>query len=94
MNTRKKNKTTHPGIPDMTPSQFTSAGLPPPKTARRSSKKLTKDQQIAALKDQLCTTQELVLSVSDLILHHLNPVALTPNDSPEPGGQKRYADVT
>lgn len=68
MNTRKKNKSAHPGIPDMTPYQLASAQLasadfPRPGTARRTSKKLTKDQQIAALKDELRATKELVLNV-------------------------------
>jgi hypothetical protein len=56
MNTRRKNKLAHPGRPDMTPSQLSSAGLP----VRRRPKKLTKDQQIAALKDELRAAQEQV----------------------------------
>ena len=69
MNTRKKNKSAHAGIPDMTPFQLTSAQLasanfpPQPQAAHRSLKKLTKDQQIAALKDELRATQELILNV-------------------------------
>ena len=63
MNTCKKNKSAHPGIPDMTPSQLASAGLShTPKTHRLSNKKLTKDQQIAALKDEIQAVRELILS--------------------------------
>ncbi|KAF9642383.1 hypothetical protein BDM02DRAFT_3133127 [Thelephora ganbajun] len=63
MNTRQKNKSAHPGIPDMTPSQLTSAGLSHAQDAHRpSKKKLTKDQQIAALRDELRVTRELVVS--------------------------------
>ena len=69
MNTHRKNKTAHPGVPDMTPSQLLSARLSrtpkmTPNTRRPSSKKLTKDQQIAALKDELRAAQELMSSVS------------------------------
>jgi hypothetical protein len=59
MNTRRKNKSAHPGKPVMTPSQLSSAGLPVP----RRPKKLTKDQQIAALKDELRAAQEQVRNV-------------------------------
>ena len=64
MNTRKKNKSAHPGIPDMTPLQLSSAGLSRASTVRRpAKKKLTKDQQIAALEDELRSTRELILTV-------------------------------
>jgi hypothetical protein len=65
MNTRKKNKSTHPGVPDMTPSQLSSSGLSRIPAAR-SKKGPTKDQQIAALKDELKTLRELISSVSCL----------------------------
>ena len=72
MITRKKNKAAHPGIPDMTPSQLTSAGLSRAPNTRRpsntSSKKQTKDQQIAALKDEIRDLRELILSVSQIQL--------------------------
>jgi len=45
----------------MTPLQLLSAGLShTPNAHRPSAKKLTKDQQIAALKDELHTAQELM----------------------------------
>lgn len=44
----------------MTPSQLASADLPD--SRRPSKKKLTKDQQIAALKDELRIAQELFIS--------------------------------
>ena len=50
--TRPKNKSSHPGAPDMTPSQRTLAGIAPPK-----KKQPSKDQQIAALKDELHAAQ-------------------------------------
>ena len=58
MTTRKQNKSAHPGIPDMTPSQLLAVGLPPT-TPRVSGKvkKLTKDQQIALLTEQLRASQ-------------------------------------
>jgi hypothetical protein len=64
MNTRRKNKLAHPGRPDMTPSQLSSAGLP----VRRRPKKLTKDQQIAALKDELRAAQEQVRNLFRFIV--------------------------
>jgi hypothetical protein len=65
MNTRKKNKSKHPGIPDMTPSQLSSSGLSrvPPANSKKGP---TKDQQIAALKDQLKSLRELISNVSRL----------------------------
>ena len=60
--TRRKNKSTHPGIPDMTLSQLTSAGLSCAPAPRR--KKLTKDQQIAALQDELRSIRELIANVT------------------------------
>ena len=70
MNTRRKNKAAHPGIPDMTPSQLSSAGLSRTSNTRRpSNKKLTKDQQIAALRDELRAAQELISSVTILLGH-------------------------
>ena len=72
MITHKKNKSAHPGIPDMTPSQLSSASLSCTSNTRRSSgtstKKPTKDQQIAALKDELRAVRELISSVSPLYL--------------------------
>ena len=62
MNTRRKNRSAHPGVPDMTPLQLLSAGLSHTPNARRP-KKLTKDQQIAALRDELRTAQEIMSTV-------------------------------
>ena len=63
MVTRKKNQSTHPGIPDMTPSQLASAGLFHVPGARLpSQKKPTKDQQIAALKAELYAAQQSLFS--------------------------------
>lgn len=67
MKTRQKNKSTNPGAPDMTPSQLRSAGLSHTTNARppsTTSKKPTKDQQIAALKNELRAAQELISSVN------------------------------
>ena len=68
-NTRKKNKSTHPGIPNMTPSQLSSAGLSHTPATRH--KKQTKDQQIAALKDELRTVRELISNVTRFTLPHI-----------------------
>ena len=66
-NTRRKNKSAHPGTPDMTSSQLASAGLSRTvKTPLPSKKKLTKDQQIAALRDELRAAQDLISTVSPL----------------------------
>ena len=77
MNTRNKNKSAHPGIPDMTPSQLASANLSRGPNTRRppNMKKPTKDQQIAALKDELRAAQKLTSSVT--ILPHIFLDALT-----------------
>lgn len=61
MNTRKKNKSTHPGAPDMTPSQLARAGLSHAPGA--STKRQTKDQQIAALKEDLQAARDLITSI-------------------------------
>jgi hypothetical protein len=76
-NTRQKNKSAHPGAPDMTPSQLLSTGLAPPPNARRVPKKLSKDQQIAALKDELRAAQELVLSVAHFTSCYIHRDILT-----------------
>ena len=69
MNTRKKNRSAHPGIPDMTPSQLRSAGVShTPKPRRPSTRKPTKDQQIAALQDELRAAQELIQNVSHYLV--------------------------
>jgi hypothetical protein len=69
MNTRKKNKSAHPGIPDMTAPQLSLAGLSRPAVAHRPpSKRLNKDQQITALKDELRAVQELVANVTHFTL--------------------------
>lgn len=62
MNTRKKNKNAHPGAPDMTASQLRAAGVKNGTTPHRS-KKMTKDQEIAALKHEVRMAQEAVLKV-------------------------------
>ena len=80
MITRRKNKSAHPGTPDMTPLQLLSAGLShTPKSRRPSAKKLTKDQQIAALRDELRTAQELMskAQVNPLTLAHHITTTLT-----------------
>lgn len=74
-NTCPKNKSKHPGIPNMTPLQRTTAGLPRASQVSRSSpkkpstRKPTKDQQIAALQSQLHAAQELMSKVSSPPLH-------------------------
>ena len=64
MDTRRKNKSAHPGVPDMTRSQLSSAGLPHPPAPHH--KKATKDQQIATLQDELGSIRELLSNVSCL----------------------------
>ena len=75
MKTRGKNKTKHPGIPDMTPSQLSATGLS--RTPATRQKKQTKNQEIASLKDELCSLQELISSVSHLALSDTYCTALT-----------------
>ncbi|KAF9778111.1 hypothetical protein BJ322DRAFT_1025213 [Thelephora terrestris] len=62
MNTRKKNKSARPGIPDMSPSMLALAGLL--KVRQPAKKKLTKDQTIAALRDELRAAQESMIASS------------------------------
>ena len=66
MNTRKKNKSKHPGIPDMTPSQLASAGLSRAAATRRRGP--TKDQQITSLQDELRDLRELIANVTRFTL--------------------------
>ena len=49
-------KTSHPGAPDMTPSQLASASLPRP----TKPAKLSMAKEIAALKAELCAAQEVI----------------------------------
>ena len=76
MTTRSKNKSTHPGLPDMTPSQLSSAGLSRTPAPRR--KKATKDQQIAALQDELRSIQELLSKVPSFYLIYIHPTLTNP----------------
>jgi hypothetical protein len=55
MNTHTKNKTAHPAAPIMTPAQLSAAGI---FQLKQPHKKQTKDQQITALKKDLCVMQE------------------------------------
>jgi len=64
MVTRKKNKSAHPGVPDMTQSQLAASGLfdapnarAPPRRGRQ-----TKTQEIAALKEELRAAREQIHS--------------------------------
>lgn len=61
MNTHPKNKSAHPARPIMTPAQLSAAGIPLPKSKR--PKKQTKDQQIAALREDLRLVQEMARTV-------------------------------
>ena len=67
--TRQKNKTSHPGAPDMTPSQLASAGIA---CTKNSKKAPSKDQQIAALKEELRAAQEAISNVSRVFLYFLS----------------------
>jgi hypothetical protein len=62
MNTRAKNKLAHPAACVMTPAQLSAAGISQPQQ-KRPRKKQTKDQQIAALQEDLRATQELLQTV-------------------------------
>lgn len=66
--TRRKNKSAHPGIPDMSPAQLLSAGLSRASTAPRPPKKLTKPQEIAALKAEIQSLKELIAMVATSLL--------------------------
>jgi len=74
MNTRKKNKSARPGVPDMTRSQLALAGL---STPRSSNKKPTKTQEIAALKDELQAFRELVSNMARFTSRYLYLITLT-----------------
>lgn len=65
MVTRKKNKSAHPGVPDMTQSQLAASGLldAPNANARAPSRRRqTKAQEIAALKEELRVAREQIHS--------------------------------
>ena len=62
MKTCEKNKSKHPAASVMTPAQLVAAGISQPRPAR-PRKKLTKDQQIAALEEDLRVTRELLETV-------------------------------
>jgi hypothetical protein len=63
MVTRGKNKSAHPGIPDMSPAQLLAAGLSHASSTPRRPKQPTKAQEIAALKEELRSIKELVALV-------------------------------
>jgi hypothetical protein len=73
MNTHRKNKSAHPGTPDMTLSQLTLAGLSHAQNTRHPppNRKPTKDQQIAALEDKLRAAQELISNITHFALYYL-----------------------
>ena len=62
MKTRTKNKAQHPGIPDMTPAQLSAADLSRPKRPL-PRKKMTKNDRIAALENELFAAKQLVAQV-------------------------------
>ena len=61
MKTHARNTTKHPTAPVMTLAQLTAAGIP---QLKHPQKKLTKDQRITALEEDLCMTRELLQMVS------------------------------
>lgn len=88
MMTRKKNKSAHPGVPDMTPAQLASANLPRTRTARCLPKKrATKDQQKTAFLDNgLQATQVRLSNAMCIVIFRVFTLLLTsrfpPNVSP------------
>lgn len=72
VSTRSKNKTKHPGAPDMTPSQLASAGLSRP----AKPVKMSMAKEIAALKAELHAAHE-VIYVSAFALYFPYLVMLT-----------------
>ena len=86
MKTRTRNKSKHPAAPIMTPSQLSAAGISTPHS-KNPKKKLTKDQRILALEEDLRLTRELLRTVTMFI--SLGPNLLTDfvqNNSPIAGG--------
>ena len=86
MKTRTRNKSKHPAAPIMTPSQLFAAGISTPHS-KNPKKKLTKDQRILALEEDLRLTRELLRTVTMFI--SLGPNLLTDfvqNNSPIAGG--------
>lgn len=81
MNTRKKNQSAHPGIPDMTPSQRASAGLTKNTTRK---KKPTPTQRIAALEEELQAAQDIISRVMNSTFLYLRLIKLTSFCLPEP----------
>lgn len=78
MHTQPKNKNRYPGLPDMTPAQRSSAGLPGPHaTTKGKGKKLTKNQKIAALEMELQAAKEKLQQVMYLQPLYHTCLALT-----------------
>ena len=72
MKTRLKNQSAHPAAPVMTPAQLKAAGIAKPQT-KQSQKKPTKDQQIAALKEDIRAMHDLLQVVCTMFTfpyHH------------------------
>ena len=83
MKTCTRNKSKHPAAPIMTPSQLSTAGISTP----NPKKKLTKDQRILTLEEDLCLKRELLRTAAMFI--SLGPNLLTDfvqNNSPIAGG--------
>ena len=91
-NTRKKNKSVHPGAPDMTPSRLAAAGLSHLSKTRRPPKQLTKDQRIAALEEELRIAREFagVSSSTLALLNVSHPCFLKPVQRLIFSGATRY----
>lgn len=75
MRTRAKNASSHPVASIMTPAQLAAVGIPQPKCP---PKKPSKDQQIAALEEDLCMARELLQMVATSHPLYIVTMALLP----------------
>jgi len=84
MKTRTKNQTAHPAVPVMTPAQLSAAGISQSQPKR--PKKQTKDQQIAALKEDLHAAQKMLQVVVAPLPLLPRLLMISPQDRPASTG--------
>ena len=81
MNTRAKNKTAHPAVPITTPARLLATGITKSQS-KRPRKKQTKDQQIAALREDLRMAQELLQVIPTLFSFSFTLFTISPQNHP------------
>jgi len=84
MKTRAKNQSAHPAVPIMTSAQLSAAGIS--KSRPKRPKKQTKNQQIAALQEDLRAAQEMLQVATTPLRSSFRLLMLPPQNRPTSAG--------